>query len=205
MTRICDPQESDDPLPAATTCSMPEQRQPSTGYVPGGHPGTTPGHTSPTSATTDQDRETMPPPARRPPQRRRTGPFDDGEMRALHCIHANTPSRELVAALREQPQDVNPSRLFAVVPLPHAATTEIFVRQRQALVTPGTQISDDLVEAQIRWFNTQQPAQGGVRVPHLGLTHTVIAPPTDPRPAPSTGGREPAAPPPRAETLRIPP
>ena len=41
--------------------------------------------------------------------------------------------------------------------------------------------------------------------PHLGWVHTLIAPPTDPRPAPSTGGRERAAPPPSPETLRIPP
>ena len=70
---------------------------------------------------------------------------------------------------------------------------------------PGTQVSDDLVEAWICWFNTHQPAQEGVWVPHLGWVHTLIAPPTDPRPAPSTGGREVAAPPPRPETLRIPP
>ena len=47
--------------------------------------------------------------------------------------------------------------------------------------------------------------RGGVRVPHLGWVHTLIAPPMDPRPAPSIGGRERAAPPPRPETLRIPP
>ena len=110
-----------------------------------------------------------------------------------------------MAALREHLHDVNPNRLFAVVPLPHAATTEIFVRQLQALVTRGTKISDDLVEAWIWWFNTYQPAQGGVWVRNLGWVHTLIAPPTDPRPAPSTGGREGAAQPPRPETLRIPP
>ena len=110
-----------------------------------------------------------------------------------------------MATLREHLRDVDPNRLFAVVPLPHAATTEIFLRQLQALVTPGTQVSDDLVEAWIWCFNTHQPAQGGVWVPHLGWVHTLIAPPTNPRPAPSTGGRERAAPPPRPETLRIPP
>ena len=205
MTETSDPQESDDPVPAAATCSMPQQREPSTGYVPGGHPGTTPGHSSPTSATPDQDRETMPHPPPRPPQRKSTGPFDDAELRALYGIHATTPSNELVAALREHLQDVNPSRLFAVVPLPHVATTEIFVRQLQALVTPGTQIADDLVEAWIWCFNTQQPARGGVWVPHLGWAHTLIAPRTDPRRAPSTGGWEQAVPPSRAETLCIPP
>ena len=110
-----------------------------------------------------------------------------------------------MATLREHLSDVDPNRLFAVDPLPHAETTEIFVRQLQALVTPGTQVFDDLVEAWIWWFNTHQPAQKGVGVPHLGWVHTLIAPPTDPRPAPSTGGRERAAPPPRPETLRITP
>ena len=137
----------------------------------------------------------MPPPPPWPPQRRSTGPFDDAELRALYGKDASTPSSELVAALREHLQDVNPSRLFAVVPLPHAATTEIFVRQLQALVIPGTHIADDLVDAWFWWFNTHQRDQGGVWVPHLGRAHTLIAPPTDPRPAPSTGGRERAAPP----------
>ena len=110
-----------------------------------------------------------------------------------------------MATLREHLRNVDPNRLFAVVPLPHALTTQIFVRQLQALVTPGTQVSDDLIEAWIWWFNTHQPAQGGVWVPHLGWVHTLIAPPTDPRPAPTTGVRERAAPPPRPDNLRIPP
>ena len=63
MTETSDPQESDDPLPATATCSMPEQREPCTGYVPGGHPGTTAGHPSLTRATPDQDWETMLPPS----------------------------------------------------------------------------------------------------------------------------------------------
>ena len=92
-----------------------------------------------------------------------------------------------------------------MVALPHAATTEIFVRQLQALVTPGTQITDVLVDAWIWWFNTHQPNQRGIWVPHLGWAHTLIAPPSDPRLAPSTGGWEQAAPPLRAETLNIPP
>ena len=145
----------------------------------------------------------MPPPPPRSLQQRGTGPSDDAELRALYGIHASTPSSQLVAALWEHLRDVNPNRLFAVVPLPHAATTEIFVRQLEALVTPGAQLSDHLVEAWIRWFNTHQPAQGGVWVPHLGWVHTLIAPPTDPRPAPSTGGQERAALPPRPKTLRI--
>ena len=110
-----------------------------------------------------------------------------------------------MAFLREHLRDVDTNRLFAVVPLPHAATTRNFVRQHQAVITPGAQFSDDLAEALIWWLNTNQPAQGGVWVPHLGWVHTLIAPPTDPRPAPSTGGREQAAPPPRPDNLRIPP
>ena len=87
-------------------------------------------------------------------QRRSTGPFDNAELRALCGIHATTPSSELVAALWGHHHDVNPNSLFAVVPLPHAATTGIFVRQLQALVHPGTQISDDLpyVLIWIRYF-----------------------------------------------------
>ena len=168
MTETSGPQESDDPLPAAATCSVPQQRELSTEYLPGGHPGTSPGHPSPTSATPDQDRETMLPPAPRPPQRRSTGPFDDAELRALYSIHATTPSSELVAALRELQQDVNRSRLLAVVPLPNTATTGIFGRQCEALVTPWKQIADDLFDVWIWWFNTHQPDQGGVWVPHPG-------------------------------------
>ena len=203
MTETSDPQESERSTARGPTSSMPQQREPSTGYLPGGHPGTTQRHSTPTSATPDQDQVTMPPPAPRPPQRRSTGPFDDAELRALYAIHATTPSSELVAALEEHLQDVNPSRLFAFVPLPHAATTDIFLRQLQGPVTPGTLISDDLVETWIWWFNTHQPAQGGICVPHLGWVHRLIAPPKDPRPASSTGGRQRAAPPPRHETLRI--
>ena len=162
MTDTSGRRESGDPLPAAVACSMPHQREPSTRYVPGGDPGSSPGHPSPTGATPDQDQETMPPPPPRPQQRRNTGPFDDAELRALYGIHATAPSGELVAALREYLKDVNPSRIFAVVPLLHAATTEIFVRQLQALVAPGTQITDDLVDAWIWWFNTHQPDQGGI-------------------------------------------
>ena len=205
MTDTSGPQESSDSLPSAAAYWMPQHREPSTRDVPGGDPGTTQGHPSPTGATPDQDWETMPPPSPRPPQRRNTDPFDDAELRALYGIHASASSSGLVAALREHFQDGNPKRLFAVVPPPHAATTDIFLRQLQALVTPGTQITDNLVDAWIWWFNTQQPGQGGIWVPHLGWAQTLIAQQMDPRPALSTGGRERAAPPPRAETLNIPP
>ena len=208
MTETCGPQKSGDWPPSAASCSMRQQREPSTGNVP---EGTGPGHPSPTGTTLDQDRETMPRPIFRPQQRRNTDTFDEPELRAVYRIHANAPSSGLVAALPEHLQDVNPSRLFAVVPLPHAATTDNFVRQLQALATPGTQIPDDLFDAWIWWFNANQPdqpgqpPQGGVWDPHLGWAHTLIAPPTDLRPALSIGSWEPAAPQPRANTLNIPP
>ena len=205
MTGTSGPQESAGPLPTATPSSVPQQQEPYTEYVPGKHPGTTSRHPSLAGAALDQDRVAMPPPPPRAPQQGGTGPFDDAELRALYGIHASTPSSELTANLREHLCDVDPNRLFAVFPLPHAATTRIFVQQLQALVTPGAQVSDILVEAWIWLFNTHQPAQGGVWVPHLGWVHTLIAPPTDPRPAPSTGCWERVASPPRPETLRIPP
>ena len=124
--------------------------------------------------------------------------------RAVYEIHANTPSCGLVAALEEHLQDVNPNRLFAVVPLLHAASTEISVGQLQALADPGMLITDDLVDVWIWWLNTNQLNQGGTWVSHLGWAHTLIAPPTDPWPPPSTGGREWAAPQPRANALNLP-
>ena len=205
MTGTSGPHESAGPLPAATPWSMPQQQEPPTDHVPGGHPGTTSQHPSPAGAALDQDRLAMPPAPPRPPEQRGAGPFDDAELRALYGIHASTPSSELVATLQEHLRDVNPDRLFAMVPLPHAATTRMYVRQLQALVTPGAQISDNLFEAWIWWFNTHQPAQGGVWVRHLGWVHTLKAPQTDPRLAPSTGGRDQGAPPPRPDNLRIPP
>ena len=130
MTENSGPQESGDSLPIAVACSMPQQREPSTRNVPGGHPGTIPGHRSPAGATPDQDRETMPPSHPRPPQRRSTDPFEDAELRAFYGIHATAPSSGLWAALREHLQDVNPNRLSALVP-------DIFVRQLPALLITG--------------------------------------------------------------------
>ena len=180
---------------------MSPQQVPSTGNVPEGHLDTSPGHPSPTGTTLDQDQETCPP---HPPDQHKNL-FDEAKLSAVYNIHANTPPCGLVAACRELLQDVNPNRLLAVVPLPHTASTDISVRQLQALVSPRMQIADDLVDAWIWWFNINQPDQGGVWVPHLGWAQTLIAPPTDPRPAPSTGGRERAAPQPRANALNIPP
>ena len=131
----------------------------------------------------------MPPPPPRPPQQRGTGPFDEAELRALYDIHASTPSSELVATLQEHLPNVDPNRLFAVVSLPHAPTTQIFVRQLQAS-PPGHRSLTTSLKRGSGGSNTHQPAQGGVWVTHLGWVHTLIAPPTDPRPAPTTGGRE---------------
>ena len=116
----------------------------------------------------------MLPPAPRPPQRRNTELFDGGELWTIYNIHTDTPPCRLVAALQRHLQDINPKRLFAVVPLPHATSTNTPVRQLEALITPGMQIADDLVEAWIWWFNFNQPDQGGVWVPHLGWAHTLM-------------------------------
>ena len=56
------PKESAGPLPAATPCSVPQQQEPSTEYVPGGHPGTTSRHPFLAGAALYQDRVAMPPP-----------------------------------------------------------------------------------------------------------------------------------------------
>ena len=57
----------------------------------------------------------------------------------------------------------------------------------------------------IWWFKCHQPHWGWVWVPHLAWTHTPIAPSTEPRPAPYTGGRIRAAPQLNAAALNIPP
>ena len=72
MTEASGPQKSSGSPPTAASCPMSPQQEPSTGNVPGGQLDTTPGHPSPTGTTPDQDRETMPPPTPRPPQRRNT-------------------------------------------------------------------------------------------------------------------------------------
>ena len=62
MTGTSGPQEAAGPAPAATPCLVPQQQEPSTEYVPGGHPGTTSRHPSLASAALDQDRLAFPPP-----------------------------------------------------------------------------------------------------------------------------------------------
>ena len=91
-----------------------------------------------------------------------------------------------------------------MVTLPHAAATATSMRQLQALLNPGMQIADDLADAWSWWFNFNQLGQGGLWATHLGWAHTLILPPTEPRPAPSTGGQKQAAPQPRANALNIP-
>ena len=110
-----------------------------------------------------------------------------------------------MAALRRHLEDPNPNRLFDLVCPPQAASTDISVLQLQELVTPGMQIADDLVDAWIWWFNFNQPDKERVWVRHLGCAHGLSAPPVELGPAPSTGGRELAAPQPRANALNIPP
>ena len=115
--------------PTAASRPMSPQQEPSTGNVPEEHLDTTPWHPSPTGTTPGQDRETMPPPPPRPPQRRNTDLFDEAQLRAVYDIHANTAPCRLVAALQGHLQYVNWSNFFAVVPLPHPASTAISVWQ----------------------------------------------------------------------------
>ena len=61
MTGTAGPQKSGDSLPTAAACWMPQQRELSTGYVPGGHPGTTPGHPSPTGTNRTKTGRPCPP------------------------------------------------------------------------------------------------------------------------------------------------
>ena len=199
MTEASGPQEFEGPPLTTASHPMSPQQEPSTESVPEGDLDTAPWDPSSTGTSPDQDWETTPPQPLRPPQRRNTDLFDGGELRAMHDIHANTPPCGLAPV-----QEVNPNRLFAMVPLPHAASTDISVQQLKALVSPGMQIADNLTDAWIWWFNFNQLDQGGVWIWHLGRAHTLIAPPTEPRPAPSTGCRERAAPQPRANTLNIP-
>ena len=186
------------------TVRRPRNRSPSQGtYLRDtlGPPQGTPPRRAPHQTRTGRP---CPPPTPQTTTTEEHGPFDEAELRAVYDIHAKPPSCKPVAALQEHLQDVNPNRLFAVVPLLHAASTNISVRHLQVLVIPGMQIADNLVGAWIWLFNTNQPDQGSVWVPHLGWAHTLIAAQTDPRPAPSTEGRERAAPQPRANALNIP-
>ena len=132
-------------------------------------------------------------------------PLDREDLKAIYDIRPNTPPCELVAALRRDLQDINPNRLFAWFPCrtPQPATSLCGSSRHSS--PPGMHITDHLVDAWIWCFNFNQPNQERVWVPHLGWAHTLIAPPTEPRPAPSTGGRQRAAPQLRANPHNIPP
>ena len=93
----------------------------------------------------------------------------------------------------------HPDQRFLVALLPHGATN-ICVRQLQALLNPGQRIAEELIDV---WPG--QPDQEQIWVPHLGWAHTLIAPLSEPRPAPNPGGREQAAPQLKAVALNIPP
>ena len=149
-----------------------------------------------------RDGEIMPPPPARPPH---VGDhLDLEELRRAYDIYHRTPSPNLVDALRMHFQGVRGDRRFAAALLPHGATN-ICVRQLQALLTLGHRTPDDLIDVWIWWFNYHQPDRGRVWVPHLAWAHTLIAPPTEPRPAPNPGGRTRAAPQLSADALNIPP
>ena len=81
--------------------------------------------------------------------------------------------------------------------------------QHLGTATPGaphpiTTHPDDLINLWMWSFNHHQPDQGRIWVPHLAWAHTLVAPPTEPRPARSPGGRARAAPQLKANALNIP-
>ena len=136
------------------------------------------------------DREIMLPPPPRPLHA--VDHLDPEELRRLNDIYHRTPSPNLVDAHRVHFQGVCGDQQFAAALLPHGATN-IRVRHHQALLTLGQQTPDDLVDVWISWFKCHQPDQGRVWVLHLAWAHTLIAPPTETRPAPNPGGRTRAA------------
>ena len=104
-----------------------------------------------------RDREIMPPPPRRPPH---VGDhLDLEELRTAYNIYHRTPSTTVVDALRMHFHDVRGDRRFAAALLPHG-TTNICVRQLQALLTLGQRTPDDLIDVWIWWFNYHQPDRG---------------------------------------------
>ena len=157
---------------------------------------------NPSPGTLDvQDREIMPPPHPRPPH---VGDhLDVEELRRAYGIYHRAPSPNLVDALRVHFQGVSGDRRFAAALLPHGATN-IGVRQLQAFPTLGLRSPDALIDLWIWWFNHHQPDRGRLWVPHLAWAHTLIAPPTEPRPAPNPGGRTRAAPQRNADSLNTP-
>ena len=179
MTGTSGPKDSGDSLPTAEACSMPQQQEPSMGNVPRGLPGTAQGQPSPTGATPDQDREAVPPPL--PPT------TTTEELRALYGIHTTALSTRSSASPPRTPPERRPEQALRRSPPD--------TRRNNRSPTSGTQITDDLVDAWIWWFNTHQPDHGGIWVPQLGWAHTLIAPSTNPSPrqAPGAGTDCPAS------------
>ena len=149
-----------------------------------------------------RDRAIMPPQPPRPPQSGEPPGLE--ELRRPYDVYHSTPSHNLLGALRAHFHDVRPERRFAAALLPHGATN-ICVRQLQALLIPGKRTPNDLIDLWIWSFNHQQPDQGLIWVPHPDWAHTLIAPPTDPRAAPSPGRPTRTAPQVNADALNIPP
>ena len=144
----------------------------------------------------------MPPPPPRPPHS--GAPLDLEELRRVYNIYHLAPSLNLVDTLRVHFQGIHGDWRFVAALLPHGATN-IRVRHLQGLLTLGQKTPDDLVDLWKWWFNCHEPDQGRVWVPHLAWAQTLIAPPTEPRPAASPGGRTRAAPQMNADALNIPP
>ena len=77
--------------------------------------------------------------------------------------------------------------------------------QLQARLTLRQRTPDDLIDVWIWWVNHHQPDRGQIWVPHLAWAPTLVASPTEPRPAPNPGSRMRAAPQLSANALNIPP
>ena len=191
--------------------------------TPTTHAGRTESQDSGTSGTT-------PPPAARPSsapsqpgpsaEKMHTEPEDDAskdspspgtlaardleELQRAYDSYHRTPRHNLVDALGTHFQDVRSDRRFAGALLPHGATN-ICVRQLQVLLTLGQRTPDNLIDVRIWWFHYHQPDRLRKWVPHLAWAHTLVAPPTEPGPAPNPGSRTRAALQLSADALNIQP
>ena len=180
MTETSCPQESDNRLPPATACSMPQQPEPSTGYVPGGHPGTTIGHSPP-----DWRHGGPGPGDHAPPAPLTTATEEHGSLRRRGTEGAlRHPRNRTLERASGSPPGPPPERQpeQALRRGPPAAP-----RNNRNLCAAAPSASHPR-DTDHRRFNTHQQDQGGIWVPHLGWAQTLIAPPTDPRSALSTGG-----------------
>ena len=151
-----------------------------------------------------QDREVVPPQPRIPAQSRGMGGLDPGDLRGAYNVYHSTPRHTLVDALLGHIQGLRPDRSFAPAPLRRGAVN-IFLRKLQAPLISQERTRNDLLVRPIWWFNLHQPDKGRVWVSHLAWSHTLIAPRTRPRPAPSPRGQERAPSQLTADALNIPP